>query len=49
MTFDEVEDHDQSVISTRWACTEKIKGGKLVTKTRVVTRRFEEGTTVLVW
>ena len=47
-TFDEVEDHGQSVISTRWVCTEKVKGGKLVTKARLVARGFEEDTTALV-
>ena len=47
-TFDEVEDHGQSVISTRWVCTEKVKGGKLVMKARLVARGFEEDTTALV-
>lgn len=41
-TFTEVEDTGQPRISTRWVCTEKMKGGKLVLKARLVARGFEE-------
>ena len=41
-TFTEVEDIGQPRISTRWVCTEKLKGGKLVLKARLVARGFEE-------
>ena len=45
--FDEVENTGQQLISTRWICTEKIKGGKLVCKARLVARGFEEDSTNL--
>lgn len=38
----EVEDIGQDRISSRWVCTEKIKGGNLVMKARLVARGFEE-------
>ena len=41
-TFIEVPDEDQKTISTRWVCTRKIKGGKVVYKARLVARGFEE-------
>ena len=41
-TFVEVEDTGQPRISTKWVCTEKLKGGKLVLKARLVARGFEE-------
>ena len=41
-TFTEVEDLGQPRVSSRWVCTEKMKGGKLVTKARLVARGFEE-------
>ena len=42
-TFEEVIDTGQHPrISTKWVCTEKQKGGKLVTKARLVARGFEE-------
>lgn len=41
-TFTEVDDTGQPRISTTWVCTEKMKGGKLVLKARLVARGFEE-------
>ena len=41
-TFVEVEDTGQPRISTKWVCTENLKGGKLVLKARLVARGFEE-------
>ena len=41
-TFDEVPDKGEKTISTRWVCTRKIKGGKVVYKARLVARGFEE-------
>ena len=45
--FDEVEDTGQTRISTRWVCTERMKGGKLNLKARLVARGFEEDTSQL--
>ena len=47
--FEEIdrESCDESLISTRWVCTEKIKGGRLVCKARLVARGFEEDQTQL--
>lgn len=44
-TFQEVEDTGQHIISCRWICTEKMKGGILVSKAPLVVRGFEEDTT----
>ena len=41
-TFTEVDDIGQPRISTRWVCTEKVKGGNLILKARLVARGFEE-------
>ena len=41
-TFVEVADQGQKAINTRWVCTRKIKGGKVVMKARLVARGFEE-------
>lgn len=46
-TFVEVEDTGQSRVSTRWVCTEKLKGGKLTLKARLVARGFEEDSSQL--
>lgn len=43
-TYVEVEDVGQPRISSRWVCTEKVKGGKLVCKARLVARGFDEDT-----
>ena len=43
--FEEVDDLGQETISTRWVCTEKIKGDTVVLKARLVARGFEEDTT----
>ena len=40
--YEEVEDVGQKAISTRWIVTEKIKGGEVVCKARLVARGFEE-------
>ena len=41
--FKEVEDEGQYPrVTTKWVCTEKEKGGKTVTKARLVARGFEE-------
>ena len=45
--FTEVEDTGQSVVSTTWVCTEKLKGGSLVCKARLVARGFEENSSNL--
>ncbi len=45
--FSEVEDTGQPRISTRWVCTEKIKGNKTIPKARLVARGFEEDTSQL--
>ena len=41
-TFTEAPDTGQPRVSTRWVCTDKMKGGKLVSKARLVARGFEE-------
>ena len=41
-TYKEVPDTGQPRISSKWVCTEKVKGGQLVTKARLVARGFEE-------
>ena len=43
-TFTEVPNQGQHTISTRWVCTRKIKGGKVINKARLVARGFEEDT-----
>ena len=40
----EVPDEGQSCISTRWVCTHKIVGDKVINKARLVVRGFEEKT-----
>ena len=40
--YKEVADDGYSLMSTRWVCTEKLKGGVMVFKARLVARRFEE-------
>ena len=40
--YGEVEDVGQRSISMRWVVTEKLKGGETVTRTRLVSRGFEE-------
>ena len=45
--FEEVENDGQNALSVRWVVTEKIKGGKPVTKARLVARGFEEETSNL--
>lgn len=42
--FTEVDDVGQPTISCRWVCTERVKGGKLTLKARLVARGFEENT-----
>ena len=42
-----VEDLGQKCISVRWVVTEKVKGGQVVTKARLVARGFEENTSNL--
>ena len=46
--FQEVENTGQSLMSTRWICTEKIKGGAIICKARLVARGFEEDDTSLM-
>ena len=41
-TFVEVLDEGQPTVSTRWVCTRKFKGDRVVTKARLVARGFEE-------
>ena len=43
-TYVEVCDVGQPRISTRWVCTEKVKGRDIVLKARLVARGFEENT-----
>ena len=43
--YEEVPDIGQPKISTRWVCTEKMKGGVLQLKARLVARGFEEDKT----
>lgn len=45
--YTEVDDIGQPRVSTRWVCTEKMKGGKLNLKARLVARGFEEDTSQL--
>ena len=42
--FEIVRDSGQKCISVRWVITEKVKGGRIVTKARLVARGFEENT-----
>ena len=42
--FEMVEDRGQKCISVRWVITQKVIGGKVVTKARLVVRGFEENT-----
>ena len=46
-TFTEVEDSGQNRISSRWVCTEKLKGQDLFLKARLCARGFEENTNEL--
>ena len=46
-TYEEVPFSNQKLISTSWVCTERIKGGSLVCKARLVARGFEEDSTNL--
>ena len=46
--YSEVENRGQQLISCRWVCTEKVKGGSLVCKARLVARGFEEDSSNLV-
>ena len=46
-TFIEFPDRGEKTISTRWVCTRKIKGGKVVHKARLVARGFEENSKFL--
>ena len=41
--YEEVQDQGQTTVSLRWVVTKKLKGGKMVTKARLVARGFEEG------
>ena len=43
-TYVEVCDDGQPRISTRWVCTEKVKGNDITLKARLVARGFEENT-----
>ena len=45
--YTEVDDIGQPRISTKWVCTEKVKGDQLVLKARLVARGFEEDTSQL--
>ena len=45
--YEEVSYAGQPLISTGWVCTEKMKGGKLVCKARLVARGFEEDSSSL--
>ena len=44
--FEEVREHGQKVISSRWVLTQKTKGSKLIHKARLVARGFEETTLI---
>ena len=46
-TFNEVPNNGQKAISTRWVCTRKMKGNKMVCKARLVARGFEENSKAL--
>ena len=46
-TYVEVCDSGQPRISTRWVCTEKVKGNDIILKARLVARGFEENTNEL--
>ena len=46
-TYTEEDYNGQPLISSRWICTEKIKGGQLVCKARLVLRGFEEDSSSL--
>ena len=41
-TYEEVDFSNQKLITTSWVCTEKVKGGSLICKARLVARGFEE-------
>ena len=43
--YEEVPNTGQSCITSRFVCTEKLKGDKLILKARLVLRGFEENTT----
>lgn len=45
--YSEVDHCNQDLISTTWVCTEKMKGGSLVCKARLVARGFEEDSSQL--
>ena len=45
--FEEVYDEGQERITTRWVCTEKVKGQEIHLKARLVARGFEEDTSQL--
>ena len=45
--YQEVEYVGQPLICTRWVCTEKMKGGQLVCKARLVAQGFEEDSSSL--
>ena len=47
-TYTEVELGNQKLITTSWVCTEKVKGGVLICKARLVAREFEEDSTNLL-
>ena len=47
-TYTEVELGNQKLITTLWVCTEKVKGGVLICKARLVAREFEEDSTNLL-
>ena len=40
--YEEVPDTGQPRITSKWVCTEKMKGGHMITKARLVARGFEE-------
>ena len=44
-TYEEVDFSNQKLITTSWVCTEKVKGGSLVCKARLVARGFEADST----
>ena len=40
--YEIVPDEGQSTISTKWIISEKVKGGEVITKARLVAHGFED-------
>lgn len=46
-TYTALPFRNQNLISTSWVCTEKVKGGELICKARLVARGFQEDSSTL--